>query len=355
MATLHVLFACILALLICSAAAAESYNKKNQVPAVFVFGDSLVDTGNNNYVHTIAKGNFPPYGRDFAGGRATGRFSNAKGVADYIAQVLGVKQLLPPYLDPSLDLQELLTGVCFASAGSGYDPRTPQKMNAIPMMTQLNMFKEYIKRINASVGPERTQEIISQSAYIIFMGSNDLTNTYPTVDYRYTEESYTDLMISLALDFHKANVQKLYEAGARRIGLVELPPTGCAPAIRSSQGGPRRECSESLNRRIRLFNSKLSLMVDQMNQELPGTKAVKFELYNHFVSLAENPAPYGIEEVKRGCCGTGNIESGVLCVVPGTCAAADKYLFFDSFHPTELAARILTYQTLSPPDLSKLF
>ncbi|CAI0378128.1 unnamed protein product [Linum tenue] len=179
MATLHVLFACILALLICSAAAAESYNKKNQVPAVFVFGDSLVDTGNNNYVHTIAKGNFPPYGRDFAGGRATGRFSNAKGVADYIAQVLGVKQLLPPYLDPSLDLQELLTGVCFASAGSGYDPRTPQKMNAIPMMTQLNMFKEYIKRINASVGPERTQEIISQSAYIIFMGSNDLTNTYP--------------------------------------------------------------------------------------------------------------------------------------------------------------------------------
>ncbi|CAI0380279.1 unnamed protein product [Linum tenue] len=203
MATLHVLFACILALLICSAAAAESYNKKNQVPAVFVFGDSLVDTGNNNYVHTIAKGNFPPYGRDFAGGRATGRFSNAKGVADYIAQVLGVKQLLPPYLDPSLDLQELLTGVCFASAGSGYDPRTPQKMNAIPMMTQLNMFKEYIKRINASVGPERTQEIISQSAYIIFMGSNDLTNTYPTVDYRYTEESYTDLMISLALDFHK--------------------------------------------------------------------------------------------------------------------------------------------------------
>ncbi|CAI0378134.1 unnamed protein product [Linum tenue] len=351
MATLHVLLACILALLVCSAAAAAAESYSNKVPAVFVFGDSLVDTGNNNYVATIAKGNFPPYGRDFPGGKATGRFSNAKGVADYIAEVFGVKQLLPPYLDPSLDLPELLTGVCFASAGSGYDPRTPQKMNAIPMTTQLNMFKEYIKKINASVSPERTQEIISQSAYVIFMGSNDLTNTYPTVNYRYTEESYTDLMISLALDFHK----KLYEVGARRIGLLELPPTGCAPAIRSSQGGLRRECSESLNRRIRLFNSKLSLMVDQLNQELPGTKAVKFEFYDHVVSLADNPAPYGIEEVTRGCCGTGNIETGVLCVLPGTCAVADKYMFFDSFHPTEVAARILTKQALSPSYLSKLF
>ncbi|CAI0380274.1 unnamed protein product [Linum tenue] len=318
MATLHVLLACILALLVCSAAAAAAESYSNKVPAVFVFGDSLVDTGNNNYVATIAKGNFPPYGRDFPGGKATGRFSNAKGVADYIAEVFGVKQLLPPYLDPSLDLPELLTGVCFASAGSGYDPRTPQKMNAIPMTTQLNMFKEYIKKINASVSPERTQEIISQSAYVIFMGSNDLTNTYPTVNYRYTEESYTDLMISLALDFHK-------------------------------------ECSESLNRRIRLFNSKLSLMVDQLNQELPGTKAVKFEFYDHVVSLADNPAPYGIEEVTRGCCGTGNIETGVLCVLPGTCAVADKYMFFDSFHPTEVAARILTKQALSPSYLSKLF
>ena len=42
------------------------------VPAVFVFGDSVVDTGNNNNRTTsFARSNFPPYGRDFQGGRSS--------------------------------------------------------------------------------------------------------------------------------------------------------------------------------------------------------------------------------------------------------------------------------------------
>ena len=54
------------------------------VPAVFVFGDSIVDPGNNNYVKTIIKCDFPPYGRDFVGGRPTGRFSNGRVPSDII-------------------------------------------------------------------------------------------------------------------------------------------------------------------------------------------------------------------------------------------------------------------------------
>ena len=47
-----------------------------KVPALIAFGDSIVDTGNNNYLTTVVKANFPPYGQDFPGGVATGRFSN---------------------------------------------------------------------------------------------------------------------------------------------------------------------------------------------------------------------------------------------------------------------------------------
>lgn len=54
------------------------------VPAVLMFGDSIVDTGNNNYYTTIAKCNFPPYGQDFMGGKPTGRFSNGKVPSDLI-------------------------------------------------------------------------------------------------------------------------------------------------------------------------------------------------------------------------------------------------------------------------------
>jgi hypothetical protein len=52
------------------------------VPAVMTFGDSTVDVGNNDYLHTIIKANFPPYGRDFANHVATGRFCNGKLATD---------------------------------------------------------------------------------------------------------------------------------------------------------------------------------------------------------------------------------------------------------------------------------
>jgi hypothetical protein len=48
------------------------------------FGDSLVDVGNNDYIHTIVKANLPPYGRDFEGNVATGRFCNGMLLSDMI-------------------------------------------------------------------------------------------------------------------------------------------------------------------------------------------------------------------------------------------------------------------------------
>lgn len=42
----------------------------------------------------------------------------------YIVSYAGVKEAMPAYLDPTLSMEELLTGVSFASAGTGYDPLT---------------------------------------------------------------------------------------------------------------------------------------------------------------------------------------------------------------------------------------
>ena len=53
------------------------------VPALFIFGDSVFDVGNNNQLSTIVKANFPPYGRDFNNHTPTGRFCNGKLASDY--------------------------------------------------------------------------------------------------------------------------------------------------------------------------------------------------------------------------------------------------------------------------------
>ena len=52
-------------------------------PALYVFGDSLFDSGNNNLLPTLAKANYPPYGVNFPKG-VTGRFTDGRTVADLI-------------------------------------------------------------------------------------------------------------------------------------------------------------------------------------------------------------------------------------------------------------------------------
>lgn len=54
------------------------------VPAIIVFGDSIVDAGNNDDLITEARCNYPPYGIDFDGGVPTGRFTNGKVPTDIL-------------------------------------------------------------------------------------------------------------------------------------------------------------------------------------------------------------------------------------------------------------------------------
>ncbi|CAI0475447.1 unnamed protein product [Linum tenue] len=65
-------------------------------PCFFIFGDSLVDGGNNNFLNTAAKVDYLPYGVDFPGG-PTGRFSNGKTVADVITERLGLPNYIPAF------------------------------------------------------------------------------------------------------------------------------------------------------------------------------------------------------------------------------------------------------------------
>jgi hypothetical protein len=59
-------------------------NITGKVPALFVFGDSIVDAGNNNYIPTLVKANCPPYGREFIEHRPTGFYSNGKLSTNFI-------------------------------------------------------------------------------------------------------------------------------------------------------------------------------------------------------------------------------------------------------------------------------
>ncbi|TKY66873.1 GDSL esterase/lipase EXL3 [Spatholobus suberectus] len=320
---------------------AVSLPNNETVPAVIVFGDSIVDTGNNNYISSIAKCNFLPYGRDFGGGnQPTGRFSNGLVPSDIIAAKFGVKKLLPAYLDRKLQLQDLLTGVSFASGGAGYDPITFKIASVLSLSDQLDKFKEYKNKIKETVGENRTATIISKSIYILCTGSNDITYTYSLFRRaQYDIPAYTNFMASQATNF----LQELFGLGARRIGVVGLPVLGCVPSQRTIHGGIHRACSNFENQAAMLFNTKLSSQMDVLKKEFPEARLVYLDIYNPLLNIIQNPAKYGFEVTDKGCCGTGNIEVGILCnrFNLHICSNTSNYVFWDSFHPTEAAYNVL--------------
>ncbi|KAL5780734.1 hypothetical protein ACOSQ2_011471 [Xanthoceras sorbifolium] len=347
-ASILLISVCVFAFFYGDAKALVKLPPNETVPAVIVFGDSIVDTGNNNHLRTLVKCNFPPYGKDFRGGIPTGRFCNGKVPSDLLAEELGIKEVVQAYLDPTLSPGDLLTGVSFASGGTGYDPLTPKLVSVISLSDQLKYFKEYKAKLKTLVGEERVNFILAKSLFLVVAGSDDIANTYFDLRAResqYDIPAYTDLMANSASDFLK----ELYGLGARRIAVFSAPPIGCVPSQRTLAGGIERGCADNYNQAARLFNTKLSTKLDSLKTSLSNSKIVYVDIYTPFLDLIKNPRKYGFEVANRGCCGTGNIEVAVLCnpLSSKTCSDDSSYVFWDSYHPTENAYKALVSSILS--------
>ncbi|KAL9346577.1 hypothetical protein Peur_061430 [Populus x canadensis] len=309
-------------------------------PAVIVFGDSTVDPGNNNYVKTVFKANFAPYGKDFANHVPTGRFSNGRLTPDFIASYIGIKESIPPYLDPTLSFKELMTGVSFASAGSGFDPLTPRVSNVIGIPKQLENFKEYKKRLESAIGTKKTENLINKALFIVSAGTNDFVINYFTLPIRrkiYSVSDYQQFILQKATQF----LQDLFEQGARRILFSSLPPMGCLPVVItmfSKHAISERGCLDNYSSVGQQFNQLLQNELNLMQFRL-ANHGVRIYLTDSYIALTDMVQGHGrsaFDEVSRGCCETGYLETAILCNPKSfLCPDASKYVFWDSIHPTE--------------------
>ena len=337
--TCHVLM---LLLLTLSVAAPVALSK---VPAVIVFGDSSVDAGNNNGISTVLKSNHPPYGRDFFDGKATGRFSNGRIPPDFISEALGLRSFVPAYSDPGYDVADFALGVCFASAGTGYDNATSDVLNVIPLWQEVENYKEYQNKLRAYAGTQKANTIISEALYLISIGTNDFLENYYIIpngrQTQFTIDQYQNFLIGLARGF----LIQIYNLGARKISLGGLPPMGCLPLERTTSflGGNQGKCIKRYNDVALSFNSKLSDLVKKLNKELHGIKLVFSNPYFVFQQIVRKPSLYQFEQASVACCATGLFEMGFACdqMNPFTCPDANKYVFWDSFHPTEKTNKII--------------
>ncbi|KAJ0593575.1 putative triacylglycerol lipase [Helianthus annuus] len=304
-----------------------------RVPSIIVFGDSSVDPGNNNYMPTIAKSNFQPYGCDFYGKLPTGRFSNGRIATDFISEALGIRPIIPAYLDPHYGVVDFAKGVSFASAGTGYDNITSAIMSVIPLWKQLEYFKEYQNKMIIQFGVAEATKVLSEALYVISLGTNDFIENYYALPLRplvYSVEEYENFLLVKARNF----VTDLYNLGARKISIAGLPPMGCLPLERTKH---YFVCIDRYNRVAQEYNVKLQQLVAQLNQDLGGVKLVYSDIYSILFDIIMNPQSFGFEVGEKACCATGRYEMSYLCnkFNPFTCDIANKYVFWDSFHPSE--------------------
>ncbi|WOL14650.1 hypothetical protein Cni_G23431 [Canna indica] len=320
------------------------------VPCYFIFGDSLVDNGNNNNIGSLAVANYPPYGIDFDGG-PSGRFTNGLTTVDVIAQLLGFDDFIPPYVNTRG--QALLSGVNFASAAAGIREETGRQLGGrTPFGGQLQNYQSAVQEMVSILGDEdSTANYLSKCIFSVGMGSNDYLNNYfmpafYTTGQQYSPEQFADVLIQqysqqLKVTLSTCSSMTLYNYGARKVVLIGVGLVGCAPNELAQHSPNGVTCIEEINSAIRIFNRKLINLVDQFNT-MEGAHFIYIDGYGIFEDILRNAGANGLSVTNRGCCGVGRNNGQITCLPYQTpCSNRDNYLFFDAFHPTEAANIII--------------
>ncbi|XWS58451.1 hypothetical protein CRYUN_Cryun08bG0034800 [Craigia yunnanensis] len=341
---------------------AISTTKVEAARAFFVFGDSLVDNGNNNYLATTARADSPPYGIDTPSRRPTGRFSNGKNIPDFISDALGSEPILP-YLSPELKGDRLLVGANFASAGIGILNDTGiQFVNIIRMYKQLKYFEQYQTRLADLVEYDEAQRIVNDALVLITVGGNDFVNNYYLVPFspRSRQFRLPDYVRYLISEYRKL-LMRLYDLGARKVLVTGTGPLGCVPAELAMRS-PSGQCAPQLQEAASLFNPQLVEMINELNDAYGANIFIASNTQQQTNDFIRNPAAYGFITSQIACCGQGPYNGLGLCtVISNLCPNRDLYAFWDAFHPTERANGIIVDMILrgstdymSPMNLSTL-
>ncbi|XP_074359533.1 GDSL esterase/lipase At1g29670-like [Apium graveolens] len=322
-----------------------------QVPCYFVFGDSLVDVGNNNNLVTQAKVNYPPYGVDFRNQTPTGRFTNGENTADIIGRLLGFANYTPPFA--TARGPEILQGVNYGSGGSGIRDETGRNLgDRISMNEQLlnhgiTKFRIALFQGNISF----TKEYLRKCIYTVGMGNNDFINNYLMPDKYitsriYTPEQYADVLIQQ----YSKQLKTLYNYEARKVAVFGLGQVGCTPAIVMKFGPDASGCVDRVNAAINLVNDRLKPLIDDLNSNLSGAKFIYINTTN--INQGD-PIAAGFRVFTPCCIASVDLGKGQCEPNLPPCTNRDIYIFWDEFHPTQRANNITatrSYMAASPLD-----
>ncbi|XP_031401083.1 GDSL esterase/lipase 4-like [Punica granatum] len=248
--------------------------------------------------------------------------------------------LIPPSLQPEADFSY---GANFASGGAGVLNWTNSNFNMINFMEQVGQFKDMARRLNATLGPTKTREILGQAVYLFSIGGNDYI--YYFIDFYSEGQSSTqsdqEQFVKAIVGNTTNGLIELYGLGARKIAFQNVGPMGCLPLFEMDYPEYNGSCIPVLLSMPILHNKELYETLTDLAERLEG---FKFSVMDYLPSLYDrmmNPSKYGFEIGRAPCYGkdckdyqgprgygSGNYN---LCEYPSA------YVFFDAAHTTQRA------------------
>nr|GEZ67190.1 lipase, GDSL [Tanacetum cinerariifolium] len=230
----------------------------SQQAALFVFGDSLFDPGNNHHINTTAdfQANFWPYGQSYFS-PPTGRFSDGRLIPDFIGRA---GALINSHAGFVVDLQ-----------------------------TQLRYFGNLVNHYRQNLGDTKSRQLPSDAVYLFGYGGNDYQIPY----YPYTQEQYVDIMIGNMTNV----IKEIYEKGGRKFEVVTAPLIGCWLGMRVRQ--PGNTCNTENNELTRLYNQALAKRLEHLEKQLEGFMYAKFDLSTAISNRMKNPSKYGFRKARE--------------------------------------------------------
>ncbi|KAI4339389.1 hypothetical protein MLD38_024340 [Melastoma candidum] len=274
------------------------------VPALYVFGDSFVDAGNNNFLNTLAKTNFTPYGIDLYGKLPLGRATNGLTYADFIAEHLGLPPP-PPYLsfEDAECRSKVTTGINYASSSSGILNHTGSKAGkCLSLSNQVAYFGKTVRHDLPRQIPlkEELKLHLEKSIILISIVGNDYTIGYlldEEMRKKHDIASYTKLLVhSLA-----AKVEEI-EQQCKELG-KEIIPSYNAHLVKS------------LDR----LTAKHGILYTIIVPKKVEIKAVGMEIGSKFID--------------EPCCKINEFGGCIKDSEP--CKNRDDYMYFDAGRPTQ--------------------
>ena len=221
---------------------------------LYVFGDSLSDTG-NDIILTKAQRISPAIPPSESPHRTyyKGRFSNGPVAVEYLWQSMrgDSKASLTPFLSKKGLVLKGAINFAFGGSTSGYVNQTPGQFYVPGVLGQVDMFR---KALQGQRPPART-------LYLVWTGANDYLAVPPAQTAQPTE---------VIANITKA-IETLYSLGARDFMIPNLPDLGLAPL--AGQNSPL------LSQVTVIHNTLLADARDDLVARLDGVKIMLPDMY----------------------------------------------------------------------------